>query len=869
MTTIKFHKTPNSGLKKNHVDIESHKVNRLGISSNTPDCKYVNSFISNTPINVKKLISHLSSAYFEEKKFEALNYRDNAAIAKKYREEIIEARAVKKDNLVVAQNKIFKKQPSVTKKELSKTIENLYYNILSKSLSLNTTVCYIDNDKRKNEHKVYIDYKDKTITYGYNIYYKTSEQSTKRKAILLKTSSVAVLSFFIGKVYGQQEVKKIQDAIYDTFIKELKNTKNVETLVFLYKNLPNYIKQGYSTEDNKDKKPHKLPDELLWKHFLLFVDYDKGYKDASYYVMYLMSLITPKFCITKFVKDQALVIKVYNGLDDRTPINEFFGVYKLSETFSIGNNTLEPTNRDLFVTLINAYIQLYEGDSEIAVFEPSGAHFHQGITKGYHDDYSYELEYKLDSNIAFSNSGDNKNKVKLSNYWKIIEDHGEAFNQDGSVSTVYNVRRGYNEIPEYYNPLDIVKFTQYNDKGEAVTINVPVLFVKYASDVKEWEKVNEGIRLGVDVLMIIAGVATLASGVGSLMLYATIADLGLATTDIIIQSEKDTIKKSKKGKEFLDNWEQIYNIGGLVTFSPVAIKAVAIYGPKMLSSGAELLQVTGKTIVDLKLHKKVKDLTTKAIHSIEISNFNKTGLEILKKGFTSIPELRGAIKLQELGVIFAKGGNDTVAVIYKNVAIVSGKIKEVGVKLSTAIKKLRGKTLEKYLDDLVEVALDNIKGKGLYGGKILSKADLDLWAKNLLEKYGTKIERVDNFDKPGILAQFDANTNTIRYTDDVTEYFMLHESFHAEEMSIIGKTEYVNNAALEGVKFPNEYSDLNLIRSYKREKYVHDRIIEEAKRHGINLEELQHNFMHLDYFYILELEKRNINISKINITNTK
>jgi hypothetical protein len=151
----------------------------------------------------------------------------------------------------------------------------------------------------------------------------------------------------------------------------------------------------------------------------------------------------------------------------------------------------------------------------------------------------------------------------------------------------------------------------------------------------------------------------------------------------------------------------------------------------------------------------------------------------------------------------------------------------------------------------------------------LSKADLDLWAKNLLEKYGTKIERVDNFDKPGILAQFDANTNTIRYTDDVTEYFMLHESFHAEEMSIIGKTEYVNNAALEGVKFPNEYSNLNLIRSYKREKYVHDRIIEEAKRHGINPEELQHNFMHLDYFYILELEKRNINISKINITNTK
>jgi hypothetical protein len=102
--------------------------------------------------------------------------------------------------------------------------------------------------------------------------------------------------------------------------------------------------------------------------------------------------------------------------------------------------------------------------------------------------------------------------------------------------------------------------------------------------------------------MIIAGVATIATGTGSLLLYAAIADIGLASSDIIIQSKKDEAYfKSKEGKEFLESWEKIYTIGGVVTFSPVAVKAVVTYGPKIVSSGADLLQVTGKTITNPEL----------------------------------------------------------------------------------------------------------------------------------------------------------------------------------------------------------------------------------------------------------------------------
>ena len=178
--------------------------------------------------------------------------------------------------------------------------------------------------------------------------------------------------------------------------------------------------------------------------------------------------------------------------------------------------------------------------------------------------------------------------------------------------------------------------------------------------------------------------------------------------------------------------------------------------------------------------------------------------------------------------------------------------------------------LSKQIDELVEeskkVVGDNISGNGLYNGRILSKADLDVWAKKLLKEYGTLLQKVDKFDNPSILAQFDPNTNTILYKDDVTEYFMLHESFHAEEFKKIGFDKYVKDAPLRGVK-ESDYTTENWIRLYKREKYVYDRIVEKAKKYKLNSEEVStppfgHAFQYFDTQIVLKLEIRNIPIPK-------
>jgi hypothetical protein len=84
-----------------------------------------------------------------------------------------------------------------------------------------------------------------------------------------------------------------------------------------------------------------------------------------------------------------------------------------------------------------------------------------------------------------------------------------------------------------------------------------------------------------------------------------------------------------------------------------------------------------------------------------------------------------------------------------------------------------------------------------------------------------------------------------------------HESFHAEEMHIIGFDKYVKDAPLRGT-LEVDYTNENWIRFYKREKYVHDRILK-SKKNVFNSEELRHNYFNYDY-YLIQLENRKIKI---------
>ncbi|MCY0969183.1 zincin-like metallopeptidase toxin domain-containing protein [Chryseobacterium wangxinyae] len=111
-------------------------------------------------------------------------------------------------------------------------------------------------------------------------------------------------------------------------------------------------------------------------------------------------------------------------------------------------------------------------------------------------------------------------------------------------------------------------------------------------------------------------------------------------------------------------------------------------------------------------------------------------------------------------------------------------------------------------------------------------------------------------DYTSVLAQFDPNTNTIKHLEDVTEYEMAHEAFHAEEMSKIGFDEYVKDCPLEGVKM-NDYTSENWIRLYKRERYVYDKIIENKKKFNLNEDEIEHADLYIEVIQ-LRMKSRKI-----------
>jgi hypothetical protein len=171
-----------------------------------------------------------------------------------------------------------------------------------------------------------------------------------------------------------------------------------------------------------------------------------------------------------------------------------------------------------------------------------------------------------------------------------------------------------------------------------------------------------------------------------------------------------------------------------------------------------------------------------------------------------------------------------------------------------AKKKAQAERLEKKNK---KYSPENIKGEGVYNGKILSKYDIEEWARVLKKKYRTTLKKVESFDDPKVLAQFDPNTNTILYKNDVTEYLMAHESFHAEEMHKLGFDEYVKDGHIIGT----EVTIPNKIREYKREKYVYEQLKKNARKFNLNNEELYDSFIYFDIITArLELELKKLNL---------
>lgn len=176
-----------------------------------------------------------------------------------------------------------------------------------------------------------------------------------------------------------------------------------------------------------------------------------------------------------------------------------------------------------------------------------------------------------------------------------------------------------------------------------------------------------------------------------------------------------------------------------------------------------------------------------------------------------------------------------------------------------------GKNLSK-LDEVV--SLDNlakwdeltpVSRKGYLAGKTLRRSEIKFWINEItkISKGNSKLIILPKGHPKlqGNIAGFNPFDGNIYVQKGLTEYEVFHEFKHLEEYMVLGKEEY-----LKGSKRLGGSPEEQLIRTYKREKYVYDEIIK--VKHKWNLSQLEDAEEYIKKI-IINCEIEGINIAKI------
>ncbi|MCR9171014.1 MAG: hypothetical protein NXI10_00865 [bacterium] len=198
-------------------------------------------------------------------------------------------------------------------------------------------------------------------------------------------------------------------------------------------------------------------------------------------------------------------------------------------------------------------------------------------------EFRIDKNYFVDSNAYFDETKPNRFELTQRKKKKIVTDKfdlvGTALT-DGSDTEVIHPYG-------YFHPLDIVTLHTLDKKGKPVQVDVPAIIVKDMAYHAEWQEISRLLRIGINLLVIVLSAATLFAGAGYFFSALAIMDLGLATGDITVQMLENELRKTAWGREFLDTWERVYTIAGIVTSAALL--------PTLLESGIKaFMYVTSK-----------------------------------------------------------------------------------------------------------------------------------------------------------------------------------------------------------------------------------------------------------------------------------
>lgn len=484
----------------------------------------------------------------------------------------------------------------------------------------------------------------------------------KYRAIIIETGQIdgfiAVLRYLNKDHFLNQIRNKFQVL--------LENTTKIEDLVFLYSLLPS---------DLSFLKGGQLKMDTVFNHMKLLAEYDNNsgffsiFNDESGALIKALELLMQfPSALQILLTEDTLIKNIYKNLDGSSVIE---------------NEHVE--NKMLFASLLNAIMVQNK--------------FH-GAKDKRDKKFYYGNDYKFNGDITSLFSDEKEDEFYLQQLKKttrentspevITDDMGVSISEPSTYAVTEKIDQG-----AMYHPLDLVTLEILQGKNSQ-TLLVPAIYIKALSDRDEWMEVEKNIRIGFDVLALVGGIVVLLTTANPGLLALAIADIGLATTDIAVQTIANELKKTPEGQEFLDTWEKIYLIGGMAT---------------ALASAPQLIQSLYKSATGvIRLAAKVKNynylnftrsILLKAFLEMNASNFTQNTVKALRENTEIVLATGGyldKIKVDELfkkSVILVSGNVQTnnkieeqVALVYKGEVIVQSNPQNFGKSAKTLLKNL-------------------------------------------------------------------------------------------------------------------------------------------------------------------------------------
>ncbi|REC77176.1 hypothetical protein DRF60_12245 [Chryseobacterium elymi] len=534
---------------------------------------------------------------------------------------------------------------------------------------------------------------DDRLTYALTFRY----EDTMQDAIELRTHSFVEykdLLLYLG--YGNVETDYDASLFFiREFIHFLEGSERADDLYKVYGDLPtSFI-----------LKIH-LPTDVVVNHLKMLTKEDNtGWfswtKDTTSLLIKVMGMFR-KFqdAADYFWKNPKLLTEIYDNLDGHS---EVLGQLK--------------SNRILFASVLNVFAQRdVNSKSKITnnILLNGNSYFIESNILELNDtlntirgiiSFDWDFDYK---DAIFLQQ---KRKVKQN--VKIVPKEGDPLAEE---TVTQNIDPGY-----FYHPMNLVHFT---DKTQGKANLVTALFIKAIADEEEWAEVMQNIRIGGDIVAIIAGFMTMGL-TGNLSVLA-IADIGLASLDLALMNEdvKKWVSDLPGGKWFVENWDTIYALVGAGILSVVMIEGILTHGPALLETIKNLKNVKGNYLIFTKqLEKLIEELQayqlrnpSNVIEEVVLVGGKNGLLKKLLKPFLGADANLEYI-IEQLGkrkISVKKAGDNLYEVYYKDDLVILASEKETGVFLRNNFYKT-----ERQLEEIV------------FGGA--SKKLFSIWKINLKE----------------------------------------------------------------------------------------------------------------------------------------